>query len=204
MADLIDVKSTDRVAIFGQTGSGKTYFARYLVRSVRRLVVLDPKGMLRGKWGLLEWGPRTRKRLRNGLPVRVRIPAPLSGDWEPYLREIYNAGDLVLYIDEMYGVVPIGKRAPNYLNAIYTRGRELGIGVIAVSQRPAWIPREMISESTWFFCFRLMLEDDRRSVAQIMGPAALGFIRDRYGFLTYNAEWETPIYTPQLIVRRAS
>lgn len=204
MADLIDVKSTDRVAIFGQTGSGKTFFARYLVRSARRLVVMDPKGMLRGKWGLQEWSSRTRKRLKNGFPVRVRIPAPISGNWEPYLVEIYNAGDLVLYIDEMYGVVPIGKRAPNYLNAIYTRGRELGIGVIAVSQRPAWIPREMISESTWFFCFRLMLEDDRRSVAQIMGPAALGFIRDRYGFLTYNAEWEAPVYTPQLIVRRAS
>lgn len=207
-SEVIDVQPTDRVAIFGQTGSGKTYFARYLLRSARRLVVVDPKGMLRGKWGLQEWGARTRKELVRGRPVRVRIPSPIpngnedpSVQWNTIFRFLYECGNLILYVDEMYGVVPIGKRAPNYLNAIYTRGRELGMGVVAVSQRPAWIPREMISESSWFFCFRLMLEDDRKSVAQIMGPIAENYIRDTYGFLTFNAEWQEPIYTPQLEVR---
>lgn len=201
----IDVRSNDRTAIFGQTGSGKTFLSRYLLARVRRLVVLDPKGMLRGAadgWRLEEWSPATRRRLLEGEPVRVRIPYPLDRDWEPYLWDIYEAGNCVLYIDEMYGVVPIGRRPPDPLNAIYTRGRELGLGVVAVSQRPVWVPREMVSESTWFFGFRLMLEDDRKSLADIMGPAVLDRIRDRYGFWTFNAEWEEPIYTPQLEIVR--
>lgn len=198
----LSIASNDRTAIFGQTGSGKTFLAAYLLRNVRRLVVFDPKGMLRGEWGLEEWSDKTRDRLLNGDPIRVRVAAPLDGGWSPYLWDIYNAGDVVLYVDEMYGVVPIGKRPPDALNALYTRGRELGIGVMAVSQRPLWIPKQMISESTWFFGFRLLLESDRRELAEIMGPEAMEPIKDRYGFLTFHAEWDAPIYTPQLEIRR--
>lgn len=208
MADerpLIDVAADDRVAIFGQTGSGKTFFARYLLRSVRRLVVIDPKGMLRGQWGLMEWGQHARKLLTQGKPVRVRIPSPIDQSaWDSIFRFLYECGDIIIYIDEMYGVVPIGKRPPNYLNACYTRGRELGIGVYASSQRPTSIPREMISEASWFFCFRLLLEDDRKRVSEFMGPAALWEIPDDHGFLYYHASWrDGPRYCPQLEVGRA-
>jgi len=205
---VVDVQSDERVAIFGQTGSGKTFFAKYLLRSVRRLVVVDPKGTLRGQWGLQEWSPRTRKLLRKGKPVRIRIASPISENqraaWDAIFHEIYDAGDVVVYIDEMYGVVPIGTRAPVYLNAIYTRGRELGIGVWASSQRPAWIPREMISESQWFFQFKLIDEDDRIRSSKFIGPAALVEIPDDHGYYTRGASWsvDQTIYTPQLIVKR--
>lgn len=198
----ISIDSSDRVAIFGQTGSGKTFLARYLLARVKRLVVFDPKGTLRGQWRLAEWSDRTRSDLLDGDPVRVRVPAPLDGVWDDYLWDVYEAGNVTVYVDEMYGVVPIGKRPPDALNALYTRGRELGIGVVAVSQRPLWIPKQMISESSWFFGFRLMLEDDRRELAQIMGPDVLERTTDRYGFWTFHAEWDRPIYTPQLIVKR--
>lgn len=198
----IHIDSNDRVAIFGQTGSGKTFLSRYLLARVARLVVFDPKGTLRGQWRLQEWTHKTRKDLLDGDPVRVRVGAPLDGDWSPYLWDIYDAGDCTLYVDEMYGLVPVGKRPPDALNALYTRGRELGIGVVAVSQRPRWIPMQMISESSWFFGFRLMLEDDRRELAQIMGPMVLDRTTDRYGFWTFHAEWDQPLYTPQLVVQR--
>lgn len=203
MTGRIAVNGNDRIAIFGQTGSGKTFFARHLLRGVKRLVVLDPKGTLGGAsgWRLAEWSAATRRKLLKGQPVRVRVPYPLDGNWDDVLWDVYNAGNVVLYVDEMYGVVPIGKRAPIPLNAIYTRGRELGIGVTAVSQRPAWIPREMVSESSWIFAFRLLQLEDRIRLKSIMGDAALEPIRDRYGFLTYNAEWEAPVYTAQLVVR---
>jgi len=206
---LIDVQSDQRVLITGQTGSGKTFLARQLLRSCRRLVVLDPKGMLRSheeegayeSWDLDEWSEPQEKLLVSGKPCRIRVPSPLDGRWDRYLWSVYRAGNCVLYIDEVYGVVPPGsRRPPDSLNAIYTRGRELGIGAVAASQRPVWVPMEIISECEWFFAFRLLLDDDRRRLASLMGPNVMQRIRDRYGFWTYNVEWDESIYTPQLEV----
>lgn len=206
----IDVQSDQRVLITGMTGSGKTFLARQLLRGVNRLVVLDPKGMLRDAddeppdetWNLTEWSESGVKKLMGGDPVRMRVAAPLNGDWSEYLWAVYKAGNVVLYIDEMYGVVPIGKRAPDALTAIYTRGRELGIGAIGATQRPVWVPLEIISESEWLFIFRLRLDDDRRRMASLTGPEIMNPVPDRFGFWTYNVLWDSPIYTPQLEIAR--
>jgi len=209
---LIEPGSDERVIITGQTGSGKTFLARQLLDGVKRLVVLDPKGMLRSpspdeaeygdieNWKLREWSETTEKLLKEGEPVRVRVPAPINGKWDEYLWAVYRAGNCVLYIDEVYGVVPPGKRPPEPLNAIYTRGRELGIGAVGVSQRPSWIPLEIMSEAEWYFCFRLMLDTDRRRMAEFMGMEVVSRITDRYGFWTYNVHWDEPVYTEQLEV----
>lgn len=208
----IEPSSDERIIITGQTGSGKTFLARQLLEGVKRLVVLDPKGMLRSpgeddaeygdieNWKLREWSDDTEELLATGKPVRVRIPAPIDGKWDEQLWVIYRSGNCVLYIDEIYGVVPPGRRPPEPLNAIYTRGRELGIGAVGVSQRPAWIPLELMSEPEWYFCFRLMLETDRRRMAEFMGMEVISRITDRYGFWTYNVHWDEPIYTEQLEV----
>lgn len=209
---LIEVASDERAIIVGQTGSGKTFMARQLLADAKRLVVLDPKGMLRSPveyedpedsyedWHLEEWSDAGAKRLAGDGPIRLRVPSPLDGDWSDVLWTVYRAGNCMLYIDEIYGVVPPGRRPPDALNAIYTRGRELGIGAIGCSQRPTWIPLTLISESYWFFCFRLMQDADRRRMAEFMGPSVLNQIHDRYGFYTYNVFWDEPVYTSQLMV----
>lgn len=211
----IEIASNERVFTAGKTGSGKTYLNRELCRGVSRLVVLDPKGTLRDTddkpadelWHLEEWSERARKKLDEGKPVRVRVPAPLrqgnrGGSWDNVLWSIYDAGNCILEIDEMYGVVPPGGHGlPDSLNAIYTRGRELGIGVYACTQRPVWVPLQAKSEADWFFCFRLMLADDRRSMSEIMGPDVMYPIpeTDEHGFWTFNAAWNAPQYTSELI-----
>lgn len=194
-----------RVFTAGRTGSGKTYLERYLLRSANRLVACDPKGTLgrlAPEWNLEDWTDRGARQLARGDDVRLRIPAPLDGRWDDYLWAVYKAGNVILYIDELYGVVPPGKRAPEPLTACYTRGRELGIGVHSCTQRPSWIPLFAMSEADWFFIFRLTVEEDRKRLASFMGASVIEPIRDKYGFLTYSPEWEDPIYTPQLIVRR--
>lgn len=209
---LIEPGSDERAIIVGQTGSGKTYMARQLLLDAKRLVVLDPKGMLRSPvepeepddayedWRLTEWSDAGAKKLSSGDPIRLRVAAPLDGDWSEVLWAVYRAGNCVLYIDEIYGVVPPGRRPPDALTAIYTRGRELGIGAYGCSQRPTWIPLTLISEAYWFFCFRLMQDADRRRMAEFMGPSVLTPITDRYGFWTYNVFWDQPVYTKQLDV----
>lgn len=205
MPPALTIQPNERVFIAGRTGSGKTFLSLHLLRKRTRLVVCDPKGTLgelAPEWGLDDWSEKGRKRLLAGDPVRLRIPAPLDGNWTPYLWDVYRAGDVTLYVDELYGVVPPGRTAPEPLLACYTRGRELGIGVVAATQRPSWIPLVAMSEADWFFVFRLTLEEDRRRLASFMGESVMTPITDRYGFLTYNPLWDQPIYTPRLIVRK--
>src|SRR5262249_53598857 len=98
--------SADRVFIAGKTGTGKTTVARELLRPVERLVVLDPKGTLTTpEWDLEDWTDRGRRALLAGENIRLRVPAPLDGNWDPFCADALKAGDLTLFADEMYGVV---------------------------------------------------------------------------------------------------
>lgn len=184
----LSISGDDRVAFIGKTGCGKTYAAAKLAATLPRLVVLDPKGMLRGKWQLEEWGPKAIRKLRRGEAVRVRVPAPFGNDWEPILAECYAAGNLTVYIDEVYGVTHNGQAGP-WLTALYTRGRELKIGVWAATQRPRRIPLFVLSESEWTLAFRLKLPDDAKLVRELIGGVYDHEIKPR-AFYIYNDAWD--------------
>lgn len=190
----MEIRGDERVTFVGKTGSGKTYAAESLLRSIPRLMVLDPKGMLRGKWGLADWSAKTAKALRKGESVRVRVPAPLDNEWEPYLKAAYEAGGLTLYIDEVYGVIPPGKAPSPYFTALYTRGRELNIGVWAATQRPSRIPMFVLSEAEWSFVFRLLLKKDRERMFETIGIIPNVPPKDRHGFWLYHASWDAATY----------
>jgi hypothetical protein len=197
----MSILSNDRVFITGRTGSGKTVLAKYLLSNVSRLVVLDGKGTL-GNWGLSEWDKNSIKKLRTGLEVRTRVTIEPSRDkseiWEEVLREVWEAQNCTVYIDEVYLVVDPGKRPSNYLVAIWTAGRELGIGGFAASQRPSLIPMFIISEADHYFNFRLSLENDRKRMAEFMTDTVLQPIVDKYGFYYMAATDDYPMYIKKL------
>jgi hypothetical protein len=205
---IIRPTSSDRGIVIGQTGAGKTYFMRQLLIDAKRLAVFDPKGTLNsseasgGDWHLQPWDKRAVKALQRGVPYRVRIPNPLDGDWDRYFKRIYDAGNVMMYIDEIYGVVRPRRPIPYHLNAIYTRGRELGIGAWTASQRPTFIPLEIMSEAQWFVMFRVLLEEDRRRMAAVMGPQVIQGIEDGddFGFWAYHVSWREPVYSAGLDV----
>jgi hypothetical protein len=199
------VKANERVAYVGKTGSGKTFLARHVLAPIRRLVVFDPKATLGGPEWNLESGREAERRLLRGGDARIRIRAPLDDDWTPYLRMVWEARNVTLYIDEVYALVPEGKRAPAEFNALYTRGREMGIGVHASTQRPRSIPAVTLTEAEWLFVFRVARPEDRNYVAGFGDEQGLmkGLPRDEHGFWTYKATWRKPIYTPRFQARRA-
>lgn len=196
----IRFKATDRVAFVGRTTTGKTYAARLLLLSARRLVVIDPKGRLsdayrlsQGEppWNLAEPSEETDRALAAGEPVRVRYAAPLDSDYSSIFRRCYEAENVIVYVDEVYGVTRNGT-ADQWLTACYTRGAELGIGVWAATQRPKRIPLIVLSESEWTLLFRLKLESDREYMAEMIGPAALETLSG-HEFWLYRESWEHPI-----------
>lgn len=199
----MQIKANDRVLFVGKTGSGKTYAAEQLARPIERLIVADPKGMLKGKWDTVDWDSSTTKLLNKGEPIRVRIPAPLDKDWEKYFQKVYEAGDCTLYIDEMYGVITNGNAGP-YLTACYTRGRELGIGTWAATQRPRRIPIFARSEAEWIFCFRLKTDADRKVMAEEINAIPDVPAKDEHGFFMYYDRWNKPKYYQRLQVKKGN
>ncbi len=191
------IRQNDRVLVAGKTGSGKTWLVQRLLAPVNRLIVIDPKATLRS-WGLKE--PRVYDwfKFGRGYPGRFRILPPVVDKpelwYEDLFERLYAYGDLTIYIDEAYAVVPQGARAGKWLSALYTRGRELGIGVWAATQRPTWIPLFLMSEADWLIVFRLNLEEDRRRIASIAGEAVMDRIPHEHGFWLYDVDQESPRY----------
>lgn len=193
----VTIHANQRVAFIGKTNSGKTFLARHLLQPIKRLIVLDGKGTLGGSEWNLEMGGTVERQLRAGKPARLRVVAPTNGDWTHWLRLAWDARNVTVYIDEMMTVVAPRQREPNELTALYTRGRELGIGVWASTQRPVWVPPFMLSEAEWIFLFRVSKPDDRKAVADFGDEYGMmrNPIRDEHGFWTYNVQWRRPIYT---------
>src|SRR5581483_7081109 len=198
----ISVKSNQRILLVGRTGSGKTFLGERLVSSLPRLIVVDPKGDLEGKWGLKEWKGNTLRTLRSGDPVKVRVPPPApvwglkSSDvidyYEYFFWAAYQAGDVTVYIDELYGVVPPRKAAGQFLSALYTRGRTMGIGVWGASQRPSLIPIFAMSEAEWVAQFQLTWPNDRKRMAEWVHPDCLNQPPTEHGFYLFNNRWQRP------------
>jgi len=165
-------------------------------------MVLDPKAMIDPKEWHLDWVDNGGLRdLQKGKPARLLVRTYDSADWNTYLQAAWEATNCVVYIDELYALVEFGRVAPpKILSQLYTQGREKLVGVWGATQRPAWVPLFTISEDDWFFAFRTQLQDDRKRLAEMMGPEVLEPIpvNDPHGFWMYNIYWEHPLYVDQL------
>lgn len=179
--------SNERMGIVGMTGSGKSYFARYLLYNVPRLIVLDPKGTMKlDEWRLKRVTPGGLRDLARGRPARLHIP-PFTNDdqWEEMFLAIMKLRNVTVYIDELYAIGPA--QGSEGLKAIYTRGRELGIGVVAATQRPTWIPLFALSEAEWLAMFRLQLEEDVQRMSKLIGPEAYTPLPEHQFILYHNS-----------------
>jgi energy-coupling factor transporter ATP-binding protein EcfA2 len=199
------IKSNDRVFIAGQTGSGKTTAARHLLRLADRLIVIDPKYELGGpEWNLVDSDRSNMRDLENGKAARLRFTPPPDMP-EDFYKSIFlfaqDAGNVIIYIDEMYAVFPGGTRATDPLTMIWTRGRSLGVGTWGATQRPTWVPLFSMSEAQHYFSFRLMLNEDRARMASMMGPEVEGTIKDQYGFWYRDIREPGPKYFKELEVK---
>lgn len=200
----IDIESNERIIAVGKTGSGKTFLMKYLTKKLKRLMVLDPKAMIDPAEWRLDWvDGRGLRDLQNGKDARLLVRTYDSTEWAEFLTYAWNAGNLVVYIDELYALVDFGRSVPpRILSQLYTQGRERLVGMWGATQRPAWVPMFTLSESDWFFAFRTQLQDDRKRLAELMGPEVLDPIpvEDPHGFWMYYAQWDNPIYVEQLMI----
>lgn len=170
------------------------------------MIVIDSKGTL-GDWQLEDYSPELMEALAQGKAARVRIVPPLEGADNSFYDSIFyfalQVGGLTIYIDELYAIAPPNAKPPTYLNALYTRGREFGIGVWSSTQRPSWIPLYTISEADHYFMFYLALDTDINRMAGFMGKGVLSPIKDAHGFYYASAQGRGATYSPRLDISKA-
>ena len=115
-------KSDDRIAITGQPGTGKSVFTNYLAHQIphERLLIVDPLGQY------------------NDFPDSCRIiPKDIdpTEEFNEIARQVMAKGNMTVFVEEAQRYMPEGKAIGDAAMAMINRGRNYGVGIVAVSQR---------------------------------------------------------------------
>jgi hypothetical protein len=175
----------EHVTLVGPTKQGKSTLALALVKERARLrdahvVVLATKPKdptLTGLgWPIIrEWPPNYGQKqvvFWPRFPKDVRKAAVIQRmAFDPVLADIFADGKRVVYVDEAFYMTDV-LGLEHTMRQFWSQGRSNDLIVVAGTQRPRNVPREMFSECSWFFAFRTADEDELRRVGEIGGVDA--------------------------------
>jgi hypothetical protein len=179
------------VAIMGPTGSGKTTIAYELLNECATpklpaiVLVMKPRDPVvkdfsksTGFRTTQRWPPLINRAYRekgggfgkrqrgwvfwprHSLRSIRRDDAMLAREFRRVLEESYRKGNRIVFADEIVGLSKELNLEPE-LNAIWMRGKSMGCGLWAASQRPFHAPLYMYSASEHLIIFK---DPDQRSV----------------------------------------
>lgn len=153
-AMVIQPHSRGRYLIVAMTRCGKTVLATRLsqgfagpaVSPNHLVVILDSKR----EPSLARLVPEESRSIPFDRGGWCRVCPPDGEAAEPYLRQVFQRGNVWLWIDEL-PMVGNAHKAPRHLELIYRQGAVRNIGVLALSQDPVDIPKIAKSQSEWRF-----------------------------------------------------
>lgn len=178
----------ERGFIAGNSGSGKSTLSRYLalvMASRQPLVIIDPKNeidIFKGRETVIN----KPGDIKNASVIRYvpSLDSDVVTDVDVIMRACYNAGNIAIWIDELYAVCEGATtgQSLNGLRAVLTRGRSKKVTFLGLAQRPAFLPMFCISETNKQYVFSLPLKNDRDRMAEIIGNDSLLRVLPKYEF----------------------
>lgn len=212
-----DYQRGQMVTILGPTGVGKSRTGFELLRATPGIpataLVMKPRDPEPARWtrvlGYKEtehWPPPSRWPWQSKPPGYTLWPrqsltdhaadeALLYREFSRCLQDVYKQGDQIVFADEVAGLcelpAPAGKvPMRRYLTAIWARGRAMGVGLFAATQRPygdqggPGVPQHLYSAASHLLIGRDPDARNRRRFAEIAGgvdpamiDAAVGQLR---------------------------
>lgn len=180
----------EHVGLIGPTGQGKTTMLKALLPLHRYTTVFATKPADEEMQDLIKnHGYELYEKWPRGLdpkesPRRVIWPDATKIDSDELQRQvfsdafarIYREGAWTLAIDELWWfdqVLNLSKPIKTYL----LQARSLKISLLAATQRPAWVPREIYSACTHLFIWRTSDQTDLMSLSGI-GASDARLIRE--------------------------
>lgn len=164
--------------VFGIRGCGKTVKVRNLIKDVRRLLVVDTKGTDYFDGVSFRSLTELKKFWLSVYSGNFRlIYKPQGGDAELIedIAEICSLSlaceNMTLVIEEL-NIIFDEKRPPTEFNKMVLAGREPGIELIGVAQRPFGFGRKFTSQAKEFYVFYNREPDDVRFFKQSLGSEA--------------------------------
>ena len=193
----MDIKSDQRVLIVAKTGGGKTHLAKHITRDYPHLVAYDQKRDLEIPNARVLESVQELKKAPGGRFV-FRPPARAIANkaakralLNDLFWTIYQKGNMVVWLDEVYAVMPKAGQEPDGLQAIITQGRSMNIGLIALTQFTANM-QLFKHQAEHFFIFRLRGEHERKRAYELIGADTVSLDAKQYEFFYLSEEDEEP------------
>jgi hypothetical protein len=116
------------------------------------------------------------------------IEANDASNFDAFFSWVYARGNTCLVLDEVSSLVQSAQSYGPGFADIVQRGRVRGITVFYGTQRPAYVPRIIYSESQRFFVSYVSDRRDRETIAAFTNPAIAAEVPDNYGFWYYRTK----------------
>ncbi len=179
--------------VLGMRGCGKTVKVRHLVKNKNRLLIIDTKGNDYHDGVAFHSLPELKKFWLNVYSGDFRLIYKPQGDDSEVIEDIAQictlceaCENMTLVVEEL-NIIFDEQRPPTEFNKMIFGGREPGIELIGVAQRPTGFGRKLTSQAKEFYVFYNREPSDVRFFRQCLGKdAALEICSlDQYQYLKW-------------------
>lgn len=179
--------------VFGMRGSGKTVKVRNLIKPVNRLLIIDTLCKDYSDGVTFHSLSDLKKFWRFVYPAKFRLIYRPPGDDDEIIEDIaeicslcLKCENLTLVIEEL-NIIFDKKRAPAEFNKMIFGGRDPGIELIGVAQRPVGFGRKLTSQAQEFYVFCNLEPEDLKFFKDYLGSEAAQAIRslEKYQYLKW-------------------
>lgn len=166
MSPVATLSNDMRVGFLGFTGSGKTFAVTKFLENQPRVLIVDPKEMLKYPGFHLTTNPAAAL-LEDKTIFRPQGPIP-NEFWEDCKYVMHEKGGGIVYIDEL-AVLTTPNTIPPGLRDLINTGREWGVGVWYSAQAASEIPNTALRGSNVLVLFVNVGASDRDKIIRNAG-----------------------------------
>lgn len=151
-----------RVAVMGFTQSGKTVFVKWLVDQAPACLVYDVKRQYAAFGKTTRSVEETRQAFRQGFRKVIYQPEQVTrDDFDRLCLFVYQSLRNCLFVVEEVQAVATKSKIPSSFTKVLTimEGDPYRVGVVCVSQRPANMHNDILTQSSVWIVFQLARND---------------------------------------------